>query len=256
MNIKAIPVVTLLLCLAGCNATTTSSTRPIQRTDNTTNEVALANLRLGTAYMEQRNYEKSLEKLEKALQADPDYYATLNVMAILHQRMGRFEDAENYFKRALNVNPSESITLNNYGQFLCATGRLEESESVFVQAAENPLYSSPEIAYTNAGLCSLKNQQTDKAEEYFRLALEKNPNISPALIKMSEISLQKANYLSARAYLQRYSTNNAHTANSLWLGIQIERELGDKDAVSSYALQLRNNYPDSQEARLLRESTQ
>ncbi len=253
------PVLILLLSvtlLGACNTIpTTSSSGSIQRSPTTTNEVALANLRLGTAYMEQKQYQKSLEKLEKALDADPNYYATLNVLAILHQRMGRFDDAEKYFDRALDINPSESITLNNYGQFLCATGRLDESENAFVRAAENPLYSSPEIAYTNAGLCTLKNNQSDKAEEYFRRALEKNPNISPALIKMSEISLHKGNALSARGYLQRYVSANTHTANSLWLGIQIERELGDRDAVSSYALQLRNNFPDSREARLLREST-
>ena len=33
---------------------------------------------------------------------------------------------------------------------------------------------------------------------------------------------------------------------------QIERELGNQDAVASYSLVLKNNYPDSEEARQLR----
>ncbi|NNG13883.1 MAG: type IV pilus biogenesis/stability protein PilW, partial [Gammaproteobacteria bacterium] len=41
----------------------------------------------------------------------------------------------------------------------------------------------------------------------------------------------------------------------LWLGIQIERKMGDKDAVASYALSLRKQFPDSEEAHLLRESS-
>lgn len=240
-----------MLATAACDQV---ATRPVQRTVNTTNEVALANLRLGTAYMEQGNYEIALEKLDRALAADPDYYATLNVMGILHQRMGRMEDAEKYFKRALKIYPSESTTLNNYGQLLCSIGRLDESQTIFIQAAENPLYNSPEIAYTNAGLCALKNDKQDQAEEFFRKALEKNSNMPTALIKMSEISLNKGNHLSARGYLQRYTANNAHNSKSLWLGIQIERALGDKDAEASYALQLRNNFPDSQEAILLKQS--
>ena len=71
---------------------------------------------------------------------------------------------------------------------------------------------------------------------------------------MCEISFKLPNHLSARGYLQRYQQVARHTAKSLWLGIQIEQELGDKDAVSSYVLQLKNNFPDSQEAMQLHES--
>jgi len=35
------------------------------------------------------------------------------------------------------------------------------------------------------------------------------------------------------------------------LGIRIERELGDKNAVSSYELLLRNQFSESEEAKLL-----
>ncbi len=71
---------------------------------------------------------------------------------------------------------------------------------------------------------------------------------------MSDLSYNQGNYLSARGYLQRYLEIANHTPISLWLGIRIERELGDKNALSSYALSLRNNFPDSKEARLLQES--
>jgi len=37
----------------------------------------------------------------------------------------------------------------------------------------------------------------------------------------------------------------------LWLGIKIERVLGDKDNEASYAIQLRKQYPNSAETQLL-----
>jgi type IV pilus assembly protein PilF len=37
----------------------------------------------------------------------------------------------------------------------------------------------------------------------------------------------------------------------LWLAVQIERAVGAKDAEASYALQLRRQYPDSEQAKLL-----
>ena len=46
-------------------------------------------------------------------------------------------------------------------------------------------------------------------------------------IKMSEINFDTKNYLSARAYLQRYQEIALHNAKTLLLGIKIENKLGD-----------------------------
>mgnify|MGYP006175898873 CR=1 FL=1 len=43
------------------------------------------------------------------------------------------------------------------------------------------------------------------------------------------------------------------TPDGLLLGIKIERQLGDKNAVSSYEMLLRNSFPDSVEVQELRE---
>ena len=40
-------------------------------------------------------------------------------------------------------------------------------------------------------------------------------------------------------------------AEKLWLVIQIERALGDANLEASYALELRQNYPQSEQAQLL-----
>ena len=219
-----------------------------------TNEVAQSNLNLGIAYMQRGEYEKSLEKLKKAQEADPKYTPTLNALALLHQRLGKQKEAEDYFKHALKLRPSDPHSLNNYGQFLCSNGRYEEAEETFIKSANNPLYDAPEISLTNAGTCALKNNQPEKGETYLRQALEKNPRVSVALIQMAQLSYDQGNYLSARGYMQRYLEVAKHTAHSLWLGIQIEQQLGDRDTLSSYALLLKNNFPNSKEAELLRDS--
>lgn len=243
-----------ILILAACNQVGPSGSNKNIRTSQVTNEVAAANLDLGIAYMKQGKYESALEKLEKARQADPGYSPIYNVLGLLHQQLNDFNKAEDYFKRALNLNSSDSSTLNNYGSFLCRQGRLDEAEKTFLKAAENPLYDTPEIAITNAGLCLYNNKNELDAEKYFRQALQLNPRVPQALIKMCELSFKVQEFLPARAYLQRYQETARHTAKSLWLGIQIEQELGDRDAVSSYALLLRNSFPDSEEATKLNES--
>ena len=70
---------------------------------------------------------------------------------------------------------------------------------------------------------------------------------------MAHLSFDQDNYLSARAYLERYSQVAKHTADSLWLGVRTEKQLGDRDQVASYALKLRANFPDSEQAKFLDE---
>lgn len=215
------------------------------------NDIAEANLKLGVAYLKSGDYERSLAKLKKAQKADPYYSPIYNALGVLHQQIGEGEIAERYYRKALSLDDSNASTLNNYGQFLCGEGRYDEAEQLFLKAANDPLYTTPEVAFSNAGSCALAQDRAVVAESYFRQALQKNPNITIALLQMSRISYDSDNYLSARAYLQRYLDNNSHTPESLWLGIKIEENLGDKDALASYKLLLRNKFPDSKEAALL-----
>ncbi len=245
-------ILILVITLGACSQMQRSK-QNIQ-TAQTTNDITATNLDLGIEYIKQGAYENALTNLEKAKQADPAYAPTYNMLGLLYQKLGDMDNAEKNFKHALSLNSNDSSTLNNYGSFLCQQNRLEEAEATFIAATANPLYDAPEIAITNAGICLHNNQQEAAAEKYFRQALQLNPQIPQALIKMCEISFKSPNYLSARAYLQRYQQVARHTPQSLWLGIQIEQVLGDKDAVSSYALSLKNNFPDSEEAALLFDS--
>lgn len=252
MKIFQIPCLLILaLLLSGCNQATGGGSLDVSEHSN---EVAESNLNLGIAYLKRGDYEKSMEKLNRALEADPHYAPTLNALGLLYQKLGNNAKAEGYFKQALSNRANDPYTLNNYGQFLCENGRFEEAQKAFTAAAGNPLYETPEIPLTNAGTCALEINQPETAEKFFRDALEKNPRIPIALIQMSQLLYDKGNYLSARGYLQRYLEVSRHTAASLWLGIQIEEQLGDKNTLSSYALLLKNKFPDSNEAKLLQKS--
>ncbi len=252
---KIAPTILLyFLCsgLNGCNQTpgSSGSYRPTEGT----NDIAQTNLNLGIAYLRTGEFEKALEKLQKARAADKNYPPIYNALGVLYQRLGNKVKAEEYYLHALGLNGSDSSTLNNYGQFLCQDSRFDEAEVTFLKAANNPLYATPEIAFSNAGTCAMKQGELDTAETYFRDALKKNPKVSIALLQMAEISYATGNYLSARGYLQRYLEISSHTAKSLWIGIQVENELGDKNALSSYKLLLRNKFPDSKETSLLKDS--
>ena len=169
-------------------------------------------------------------------------------MALLRTRLRQFDKAEDSYKAALNAAPGDSMALNNYGQFLCRQKRYEEGQARFVEAVKNPLYRTPEIALTNAGLCAMQADNVAAAEEHFRAALEKNPTVAPALIQMAQINFDRGAFTDADRYYQRYRAIAPQTPRSLALGIRLGNALGDNDQVASFAMTLRNRFPDSREA--------
>ena len=68
---------------------------------------------------------------------------------------------------------------------------------------------------------------------------------------MAKLSLESGQYLSARGYIERNLQSAADTPEALLLAVKIERALRNKDAEASYALRLRNMFPDSPEAAQL-----
>ncbi|MEZ5447137.1 MAG: type IV pilus biogenesis/stability protein PilW [Gammaproteobacteria bacterium] len=222
-----------------------------------TDRLAEINTQLGVEYMKEGKYETALKKLEKAVEIDGNYARAYDVLGLLYARLGENVNAEQNFKRALQLAPNDSSILNNYGQFLCRNGSAAEGQAMFAKAVENPLYQTPQNSYTNAAICALE-QQKDKAaaQEFLRKALEKDPEMPIALLRMSQVTYESDNYMAAKGYFERYKQVASHTPESLFLGVQIEQKLGDSEAADNYAMLLRDKFPDSQEAHQLMKSEQ
>lgn len=239
-------VVLIAAVLAACTGMPTQEPTKARR-------MAETNVQLGLAYMQQNDLETAMMKLKRALEQDPKLSSAHHSIAILYQRLGNDALAEKHYKTALQLEPDAARAHNNYGQFLCLRQRYAEAEEHFIKAAGNPLYDSVAGALTNAGVCANRVPDANKAEQFFRQALEHDQKYAPALLQMARLTFMGGNYLSARAYLERYQNVASHNAESLWLGVRIEDALDDKDASSSYALLLRNKFADTQQAKALKE---
>ena len=78
---KIIILLSLLLpLLVSCSQSTRDSRN--LRPPTGTNEAAVANLALGIEYMSRGNYERSLEKLDRARAADPNYSGIYNAYGL------------------------------------------------------------------------------------------------------------------------------------------------------------------------------
>ena len=111
-----------------------------------------------------------------------------------------------------------------------------------------------EITYTNAGVCLTQQPDLERAEVYFRKALDRKPNYGEALIQLVLLKQEQGEHLSARAFLQRYLSANRPSAGVLYLGVMIEEKLGDERARTEYADQILREFPQSPEAKKVLES--
>jgi len=234
------------IVLTACN--TPGGTRPetVVAPDEKAAEI---NVSLGLSYFQRGEYKIALEKLEKALRQNPNLPSAHNTIALLYQRLGENVKAEKHFKQAVQRDPTYSAAQNNYGVFLCQQSRYEEAEQRFLESLKNPLYSSPAQALENAGMCANRIPDQTLAESYFLKALQINPNLAKSLLQMAKLRFLNVNYEDAQAYIKRYQSVAKWGPSSLFTAIQIASKLDDQDAVASYALLLRANFPDSDEAQ-------
>ena len=71
---------------------------------------------------------------------------------------------------------------------------------------------------------------------------------------MCLLKFQAGDFLSSRAFLQRYMSSNPTTAGVLYLGSEIELQLEDERARRDYVNRLLREFPQSPEARKVLES--
>src|SRR5690606_6667186 len=119
----------------------------------------------------------------------------------------------------------------------------------FRRAADVPDNDDKEVSLTNAGVCMAQKPDLEKAERFLREALSYKSSHGEALIQMASLKYKTEDFLSARAFLQRYLATNRATPEVLYLAVQIEKARGDEQASEEYATQLLREFPESAQAR-------
>jgi type IV pilus assembly protein PilF len=206
---------------------------------------------LGAGYYERGQMEIALAELNEALTLDPNNAKTHNIMGLVYTVLRDEPKAEQSFQRALALAPQDSDVRANWGWYLCTHGRARESIAELEQAIRNPLYRTPEIALINAAACSASLGDTRNAETYYRRALSVSVNNPAAAYGLAQLKYREARLEEARAFMKIVMLQTGPAPEALYLGLCIERKLGDRASETAYAAQLRNRYPDSPEAKVV-----
>jgi type IV pilus assembly protein PilF len=206
---------------------------------------------LAGGYYERAQMDIAIEELNLAVATDPSYAPAYNLYGLVYAVLGDDRKAEQSFQRALELAPNDSDVHHNWGWYLCQHKREREALAQFEIAVSNTLYRTPEIALVNAGRCAQTIGEIRTAESYFRRALTAQPGNALASYGVALIAYKEARYEEARRWMRTVMQTTTPPPEAIYLGLCIERKLGDRQAELSYISQLRNRYPDSSETKAI-----
>ena len=209
---------------------------------------------LSGAYFQRGQMAVALDEANRALKEFANYVPALSMQGLIYMELGENAKATASFEQALNLAPADSEVLNNYGWFVCQRGDPGKAMGLFQAALKNPLYTTPERAYLNAGLCARKLGNETEAEANFLQALKRQPQLGAALYNMADLAYKRGNIKEAESFLARYNRATGNpTIEALQLGVKISRTLGDDNSLQSYLQQLKRRFPESPQSSQVEE---
>jgi type IV pilus assembly protein PilF len=214
-------------------------------------DAAADNIQLAMAYMQEGNLARAREKLDRAMKEDPANANVHSVYALFYERINDQKSAENEFHEALRLAPNDPGQVNFYGVYLCRQHRVDEGVTKMLQVATNPLYRTPEAAYTNVGVCLLTAHRDEEAESAFRRALAARPDFAEAAYQLADLELAHGRALEARERVEKFLAQFTPTPELLLVALRASRTLGDAHGVAQYTKILRVDFPNSEQTRSL-----
>jgi len=243
--------------LAGCATkdpsapgTGSSNAAPIITDSDETNARKRARLRveLAIGYFEQGQTTVALDEIKQALANDPTFADAYNLRGLVYMRLDDAPQAEDSFRRAIALNPREPNTLHNYGWLLCQQNRFGDAQQQFSAALAIPTYADRSKTLMTQGVCQLRAGQRAEAERSLTQAYELDAGNPVVGFNLASLLAQREDWSRAQFYIRRVNNSPSANAETLWLGIKIERRLNNREAIAQLASQLQRRFPQSREA--------
>lgn len=234
------------LSLGGCVTSTTTGSIQAESDDA---DAAEYNFQLGARYYQNRSFELARDRLERAIELAPRMAKAHMTLGMTYEALENKRLATKAYENAIRVAPRDFDVQNAYAVFLCKQRDFDGATKYFDRASKHQENDNAERTLTNAGICLAQKPDAAAAENYFRAALDRRPTYGEALLQLCLLKYQQQDYLSARAFLQRFMSANRTTPGVLYLAAEIEGKLGNANGRAEFVNQLLRDFPESPEAR-------
>ncbi len=208
-------------------------------------------LELATGYFDQGQTTVALDELKQALTADPTFADAFNLRGLIYMRLNEPRLAEDSFRRAAALNPRDANIAHNHGWLLCQQARYADADAQFATALGSAVYGGQAKTWMARGLCQLNAARPDDAERSLAKAYEFDPGNPVVAYNLANLLYKRGVYDRAQFYLRRLNNSELANAETLWLGVRVDRRLGSRDTAQQLANQLTRRFPQSPEAAAL-----
>ena len=204
-------------------------------------------MELAGSYFQLGKTEIALDEIKQSLATDPNYAEAHQLRGLIYMQLGDPALAEDGFRRALALAPRDANVMHNYGWLLCQQKRYAQADRRFNEALEQPRYQARAKTWMAKGLCHESAGQHKLAEEALFKASEMDAGNPVVTYNLANVLYVQGEVTRARFYIRRLNNSEQANAESLWLGIKVERALGDELAMQQLAGPLGRRYPESRQ---------
>ncbi|MCI0709696.1 MAG: tetratricopeptide repeat protein [Chloroflexi bacterium] len=183
------------------------------------------------------DFNGAIDLLQRAIDLDGATPWRIFRMAAVHQRLGKFDIAEDYYKRALaheDMTPTEEMRVRNSLAFmLVMTGRYDEAlaeANAVISMARPDDYEKLGSAYNIIAMCHHHRGDFDTAHGYYELTLENYRKDGDRRLIAGALS----NY----AVLHLYADDYEPAYDLLMESLELRRAIGDQLGMSQSNMNL------------------
>jgi type IV pilus assembly protein PilF len=204
-------------------------------------------LELAAGYFEQGQTTIALDEIKQSISADPSLFEAYNLRGLIYMRLNDVSLAEDSFKRALSINPGAATVQHNYAWLLCRNSRIPEALQLFGRALVNPAYGDRAKSWMAQGLCQIDSGDRANAEASLLHSYELDAGNPITGYNLALLLFQRGEFVRSQFYVRRINNSSYANAESLWLGIKVERRVDNRDAMLQLGVQLKKRFSESRE---------
>lgn len=236
----------LLMAMTGCVLQESTARGPIEKVDQ--QKVLEKHIELGFKYFGRNDINNARKHLAKALDIDPQSSQANTGFALVYDKEGETELADQYFRRGLKGDSGDTQSRFYYAVYLMDNERFSDARKHLLVVTGNVDYSNRILAFAGLGQVELKLGDMTAARQAFEKALRLNSSYPQPHLELANLEYLDGNYDLSSNYLDSYTRlSRRKTARSLWLGVRLAHRRKNRDLEASCGLALEKMYPDSKE---------